>query len=324
MIAGVLAETARDERRVALVPADVAGLVADGVEVMVQRSAGHGSGFGDADYRAAGARVVDDRAAIFAAADLVAWVKPPAFALARMPLRAGVVLLGFQDPLHRAAVIADLAAREVRSVAFEDVRRGPDTADFDALLAMSRIAGGVAYGEGRGLVAGDRRAGRVRALVLGCGAAGLAAVGAASGFGDETLVVGNRAGQRESALEAGATRFEVDSDGDPRAIGAWIFAAAPDLVVCAAVHRGSRAPVLLDEANLDLLGSGAVVVDLVAKAGGNCVAVRADSTVERAGVVITHRSNYPADRPESASRAYSSATATMIRRIAAGSSTDGA
>ncbi|MGQ4618274.1 hypothetical protein [Nocardia sp. R7R-8] len=317
MIVGVLRETAPRETRVALTPPGVRTLSAAGLRVLVQEGAGRGAGFTDGDYRASGAVVVADRATVFERAGIVAWVKPPAFELDSMPLRAGTTLLGFQDPHHRGDEIDRLRRRGIESVAFDAVPRDHTTTEFDALSTMSRIAGAVGYAEGRRLLAPARLTRPVRALVLGCGAAGLAAIAAARTFGDERpTAVGNRLAQRAAAVEAGAGHFVPNPD-DNAALLDTLAAMPPDLVVCTAVHRGSPAPRLLGQAALDLLGAGTVIVDLVAKAGGNCVATVPDQTITLPnGVVVTHRSNYPAERPASASHAYGAATAAMVLRIA--------
>ncbi|MEU6833122.1 hypothetical protein ABZ894_31140 [Nocardia beijingensis] len=317
MIVGVLRETAPRETRVALTPDGVGTLSAAGLRVLVQQGAGRGAGFPDEEYSASGAVVVEDRAAVFERSGIVVWVKPPAFDLDSMPLRPGTTLLGFQDPHHRRDEIDRLRRRGVESVAFDAVPRDDSTTEFDALSTMSRIAGAVGYAEGRRLLAPARRTRPVRALVLGCGAAGLAAIGAARTFGDEPpTAVGNRPAQRAAAVEAGAGEFLPNQDDNAALLDA-LTATPPDLVVCTAVHRGSPAPRLLGRAALDLLGSGTVIVDLVAKAGGNCVATVPDRTVTLpSGVVVTHRSNYPAVQPAAASRAYGAATAAMVLRIA--------
>lgn len=277
--------------------------------VVVERDAGALVGCPDADYRESGADIVE-RAEVFAGADIVAWVKPPVYQLDSMPLRDGMMLVGFQDPLYRDPVIAGLRARGVESVGFETVSR--DRPDIDALSAMSRIAGEIAYTQGRQLLSVSRQ-GRVRALVLGCGAGGLAAIAAAAAHGDEVAAIGNRAEQGEIAIGRGAAEFLVNPTGPVRD---YLTAWTPDLIVCAAVHRGARGPILMDDTALGELRSGTVIVDLVAKAGGNCAATVPDRTVTLPnGVVVTHRSNYPALRPEQATRAYSAAVAAMIRQL---------
>lgn len=355
MIVGLPRETATGERRVALTPADVENLAAQGLSAVVETGAGHHADFTDAAYRNAGARIVPDAPAVYTAADVIAWVKPPAYELNSMPLRPGQVLYGFQDPVYRADRIARLHERGVESIAFElfptgsvsasadlcrerasvaddlpciglqlgkprvrsalhvGLSNGGVGAGWDPLSAMSRIAGEVAYGEGRALLAAQVRAGRVRPLVLGCGQAGRAAVAAAVAAGDEPpVVIGNRAEQEAVARALGAGGFLVNPG--PAALAETIADIAPDLVVCAA-GRGRRAPVLLDAAGLGALAAGAVVVDLTAKAGGNTVATVANATVAWGhGVVVTHRSNYPAARPRAASLAYGAATAAVILR----------
>jgi NAD(P) transhydrogenase subunit alpha len=183
---------------------------------------------------------------------------------------------------------------------------------------MSRIAGTVAYQEGRRLLPQIEQSRPMRVLILGCGQAGLSAVGTAIDLGDvRPTVIGNRAEQEAVAIRKGAGRFRSNPNGDKAVVLDCITEAPPDLIVCTAVHRGTRAPLLLDGTALDRLGAGAVVVDLVAKAGGNCIATVADSTVTVAnGVVVTHRSNYPALQPQTASRAYGAAATAMILHIA--------
>lgn len=317
MIVGVLRETAPRETRVALTPDGVRTLSTGGLRVLVEEGAGRGAGYADAAYSASGAVVVADGTTVFERADIVVWVKPPAFDLDSMPLRAGTTLVGFQDPHYRRDEIDRLRRRGVESVAFDEVPRDDTTTEIDALSTMSRIAGAEGYAEGRRLLASGRFTRPVRTLVLGCGAAGLAAISAARRFGDEQpTAIGNRLEQRAAAVAAGAGRF-VPNRHDNAALRETLAAAPPDLVVCTAVHRGSPAPRLLGQTELDLLGPGTVIVDLVAKAGGNCVATVPDRTVTLPnGVVVTHRSNYPAGRPASASRAYGAATVAMVLRIA--------
>jgi NAD/NADP transhydrogenase alpha subunit len=315
VIVGVLRETAARERRVALVPRDVRRLVDAGLTVVAQEGAGRYAGFADEEYRAAGVRLCKDAGGVFAACDVIAWVKPPAYRLDSLARRAGVTLVGFQDPIRRGEQIAGLRALGVESVAFELVPHSDPA--VDALSAMSRIAGVVAYRAGRRLLPRDLRR-PIRSVILGCGRAGLSAVAAAAACGDEPpLLVGNRHEQQGEAQAHGPNRFRVNPEGDSAVLRGWVRDDKPDLVLCAAVRRGSRAPILVDDSVLAALGSKAVVVDLVAKAGGNCSATIPDTTLRlSSGVLVTHRSNYPARRPAAASHAYSGAVAAMILRLA--------
>ncbi|UGT63684.1 hypothetical protein [Nocardia asteroides] len=318
VVIGVWRETARGETRVALTPAAVRRLTDHGLDVTVETGAGERAGFADSHFRAAGARIAPDAGAVGAAADIVAWVKTPAFALSGDRLRPGTTLIGFQDPHQRRERIDALAGHGIRSIAFESVPRTAATAEYDALTPMSRVAGGVAYTAARALLPAATRKRPIRSLVLGFGAAGRAALDAALAAGDTPpTVVAARRETEPTALAAGA-RACVTAAG-PAAIRALVPEVAPDIVLCAALHRGDPAPLLLDDAALGLLAPGSVVVDLAAKAGGNCSATRRDTTRTLPnGVVVTHRSNYPAARPGEASHAYAAATTAMILRLVAG------
>ena len=96
MRVGVPREVKNREYRVALTPAGVTELVRAGHEVLVERGAGEGSSIPDADYAAAGARIVAEADDVWADADLLLKVKEPV-AEEYHRLRAG------PDPLHLPA-----------------------------------------------------------------------------------------------------------------------------------------------------------------------------------------------------------------------------
>ena len=84
------------ETRVALSPAAVAALVADGVEVAVQSGAGDASFIGDEAFREAGAKIVPDAAAVYGDADVVVRVGRPTDEETGM-MRSGAILIGYAE-----------------------------------------------------------------------------------------------------------------------------------------------------------------------------------------------------------------------------------
>ncbi|MDP6754472.1 MAG: alanine dehydrogenase, partial [Verrucomicrobiota bacterium] len=70
-------EIKKQEYRVGLLPSTVHQLVRQGHTVLVERGAGAGTGYPDADYEQAGAKLMDEHAALFAEGDLVVKVKEP-------------------------------------------------------------------------------------------------------------------------------------------------------------------------------------------------------------------------------------------------------
>ena len=77
MIIGVPKEIKDNENRVALLPSSARELIGRGHGVIVQRGAGAGASYHDAEYEKAGAKLADTAEEVFAGADLIIKVKEP-------------------------------------------------------------------------------------------------------------------------------------------------------------------------------------------------------------------------------------------------------
>ena len=75
MVFGVLKDIKNGEYRVIATPSEVASVVADGHQVLVQKGAGEKAGFEDAEYAAMGAELVDTAEEMYKRSDLLAKVK---------------------------------------------------------------------------------------------------------------------------------------------------------------------------------------------------------------------------------------------------------
>ena len=125
MIVGLPREIYPGERRVALVPGVVPVLLKAGLEVVVQAGAGAEAGYPDAEYAARGATVLEDRAEVFRAADVVTQVlchgsndRTGQDDLAL--LSRGKVLIGFLralGSLETVREIADKVGNDLRVIA---------------------------------------------------------------------------------------------------------------------------------------------------------------------------------------------------------------
>src|SRR5436189_1021736 len=137
MIIGVPKEIKQQEHRVGLVPATATTLTRRGHTVLVQKSAGVGSGFTDEDYVAAGAKIIDTAEEVFAKADMIVKVKEPLPAEYGL-LRKGQILFTY---LHLAAskpLTEALLKSGVTGVAYETIQVGNK---LPLLEPMSEIAG---------------------------------------------------------------------------------------------------------------------------------------------------------------------------------------
>lgn len=226
---GVPKETTASEQRVALTPAGVAALLKAGFRaVHVQSGAGAGAMFPDDAYTAAGATIVDGKAAM--AQDVVLKVRPPSDA--EVPLfKEGGQLVSFLYPAQNKGLVDALAARKLTVLAMDQIPRTLSRAQtYDALSSMANIAGACCpalpttllhiapYTGYRAVIEAAEHfprfftgqitaAGRVppaKVLIIGGGVAGLAAIGTAKNMGAIVRVFDTRAAVAEQAKSLGA------------------------------------------------------------------------------------------------------------------------
>ena len=178
MIFGVLKDIKNGEYRVIATPAEVGVLVSDGHPVLVQAGAGAKAGFPDAEYEAAGAKIVGTMEEIYGACDFVAKVKeiePCEYDL----LREGQIVFTCIHPAAHPEELDALLQKKVIAFTAEDTHRyGSPNCEaagkagaFLGLYAMMSMNGGCGK-----FVSGLGAAPNVKVMVLGCGTVGRAAI----------------------------------------------------------------------------------------------------------------------------------------------------
>jgi NAD(P) transhydrogenase subunit alpha len=326
----VLNETGAGEARVALMPESVQKLVALKASVAIESGAGLGAARTDDNYSSAGARVVADRNTLLADADLLVVVNRPSSEDFNR-LKKGAVVLGFLRPLDEPAQLVPALENGLTTFSMELVPRITRAQAMDALSSMATVAGYKAA-----LLGADRiprmfpllmtAAGTVppaRVLVLGAGVAGLQAIATARRLGAVVQAYDVRAAAGEQVRSLGAKFLEVDLGGiQTEDKGGYAVelsdealkrgrdliaeqAKTADVIITTAQVPGKRAPVLMDEAAVDGMKRGSVVIDLAGSTGGNVTVSKPDEIVERNGVTIMAPTNLPATVPVHASQLYS-------------------
>lgn len=307
---GVLKETARGERRVALVPETVKKLGQKGIVAIVEAGAGIAASFADSDYTAAGAEVVPAPGEVIAKAEaIVAVVKPPLELLDT--LRAGSTVVALQFPLTDAAYVRAAAARRLTTIALDMIPRTSLAQSMDVLSSQANLAGYWA------VIAAAARVPKIfpllmtaagtlapsRVLVMGVGVAGLQAIGTAKRLGAIVEATDVRPETKEQVESLGATFLQVEGvpyiqgaggyaaeqSAEYRAAQARMIAAAiarNDVVITTALIPGRPAPVLVTDEQVRTMRPGSVVVDLAAEQGGNVAGSEAGADVVRHGVTI--------------------------------------
>ena len=326
----VLNETSPGEARVALMPDSAQKLVAQKASVSIESGAGLGAARTNDDYSAAGATVVDDRNGLLAQADVLVVVNrlsPEDF----NRLQQGAVVLGFLRPLDEPAALIPALENSLTTFAMELVPRITRAQAMDALSSMATVAGykAVLLGAGRIprmfplLMTAAGTVPPARVLVLGAGVAGLQAIATARRLGAVVEAYDVRAAAGEQVRSLGAKFLEVDLGGiQTEDKGGYAVelseealqrgrdliaeqAKTADVIITTAQVPGRRAPLLMDEAAVNGMKRGSIVIDLAGATGGNVTVSKPDEVIEREGVTIMAPTNLPATVPVHASQLYS-------------------
>ncbi|WNL44662.1 alanine dehydrogenase [Dyella sp. BiH032] len=272
---GVPKEIKNHEYRVGLVPSSVQELVHHGHEVLIEAGAGLGAGLADADYVAAGAKIVEGPDAIFAQADMIVKVKEP-LAVERKKLRKGQILFTYLHLAPDAEQTQDLIASGAVCIAYETVTS--PNGSLPLLTPMSEVAGRLApqvgahslekAQGGRGvLLGGVPGVPAAEVVILGGGVSGTHAATIAVGMGAKVTVVDRSA----EALKRLATQFgtSISTVFSTRSAIEELVRRA-DLLIGTVLVPGAAAPKLVTHDMVRTMKPGSVIVDVAIDQGG-CV-----------------------------------------------------
>jgi alanine dehydrogenase len=323
MIIGVPREIKGQEYRVALLPSAAYQLIKRGHQVLVERGAGAGAGYPDADYNQAGATLVSEHAAVFEKSDLVVKVKEPQ--PSEYPLlRPGQTLFTY---LHLAAnrpLTEALAASGVTALAYETIevnRRLPLLEPMSEIAGrMSILVGGYFLAKhfgGSGVLLGGVPGvlpGKV--VVLGGGASGINAARMAQGLGADVTILEvdlERMRFLDITLHTAHTLYSNE---------AHLLELLPgvDLLIGAVLVPGARAPKLINRDMLRRMRPGSVLVDIAIDQGG-CAETSRPTTHDNPVFVeegVTHYcvANMPGAYARTATQALTNVTYRYIELIA--------
>jgi NAD(P) transhydrogenase subunit alpha len=312
-------ETGLQERRAAASADTVKRFCALGLTVRVEAGAGAGSGISDDDYKQAGAEIKSTVAECVAAAQIVLTVAPPPVTLIdALPEQA--LLVGTLSPYNNRPLLERCATRKVMAFAMELMPRISRAQSMDVLSSQANLAGYRAVIDavaalGKATPMMMTAAGTVppaKILVLGAGVAGLQAIATAKRLGAAVAAFDVRPAVKEQVESLGAKFVEVPSEETAGAETKGGYAKEMseeykrkqsalihetlkkmDVAICTALIPGRPAPVLITEAMVADMKTGAVIVDLAVASGGNCPLSKPDETVQAGGVSIIGYTNMP-------------------------------
>lgn len=326
MIIGIPKEIKNNENRVALTPAGASALTQDGHKVLVEKSAGAGSGFSDESYAATGAEIVAEAREVFAKSDMIVKVKEPQPAEYNL-FKEGQILFTYLHLAPEYELTQALLKKNIVGIAYETVQLSNGA--LPLLAPMSEIAGrmSVQIGAqflckqhgGKGiLLSGVPGVLPAKVTIVGGGVVGTNAARIAVGMGADVTIV-EKSPQRLRVLDDmfGFRAKTVVSNN-------YNLAAAvkeSDLVIGAVLLPGAKAPRLVKEEMVKEMTEGAVIVDVAIDQGGcvetiDRITTHDNPTFTKYGVVHYSVANMPGAVARTSTLALTNATLPYIQTIA--------
>ena len=329
MIIGALKENKKDENRVALTPESAQLLAKLGHKCLIEKGAGASAGFADAEYKAAGVKVMASSSDLIKNSEALIKVNQPTTAEIKK-FKPGQILITFIWPAQNPQLVKDLNKKKITSLSMDMIPRISRAQKMDALSSMANIAGYRAVVEaannfGRFFTGQITAAGRVppaKVLVIGAGVAGLAAIGAAQGLGAVVRAFDVRPEVAEQIESMGGEFLFLDFDESSSTEGGYAAPSSPefrkkqlecfreqapdiDILITTALIPGRDAPKLWLRDMVAKMKPGSVIVDLAAEKGGNCDLTKADKkVVTKNGVTIIGYTDFPSRMAKQSSSLY--------------------
>ena len=334
---GLLKEP-HNEKRVALLPANVNDLVAMKHEVWVEHEAGSHAYFDDTLYQDAGASIAK-RKEILGGCDLLIQIHPLVAEELSDAKKEAWVLSQFNalQDTHTAYAVKNAG---LTGFSMDLIPRTTRAQSMDVLSSMATVAGYKAVLEAAGQLpqffpmfmtaAGTIKP--VKLLVLGAGVAGLQAIATARKLGAQVEAFDVRSAVKEEVLSLGGKFIEVEGARDEANAGGYAVEQSEDfkqrqqqlihdhaikanVVITTAQIPGRKAPLLLSKETVEQMMPGSVVIDLAASTGGNCEVTQNAKTIVHKHVTVVGESNFPAQLPADASKMYGNNVMNFLKLL---------
>lgn len=305
---GVLKETQKGEKRVAISPNIAKQLIGKGFEILVEDDAGKSSKFKNSDYEEIGAKI-EKRGVVFKEAKILIKINPFDEEDLKLVDKQHILMSQLYYK-SQPELIEAIAAKGCTAFSMDAMPRISRAQDMDVLSSQSNLAGYKAvilgaYEMTKIFPLMMTAAGTIipsRVLIYGVGVAGLQAIATAKRLGAVVEATDIRMETKEQTESLGAKFITVDNTGEEseggyakeasedyarrqkEAVNKSLFQA--DLVITTALVPGRKAPVLITEEQVKQMKNGAVIIDLASPQGGNCELSEMNKTVIKHDVKI--------------------------------------
>jgi alanine dehydrogenase len=322
---GTVKEIKIGENRVGLTPQGANALVKAGHEVLVETTAGIGSGFEDKDYEEQGAKIVSKNEAW--ASEMVIKVKEPQESEFTY-LRENLILFTYLHLAAEETLTKELLNKGVTGVAYETIELDDET--IPLLAPMSEVAGRISIqkgahflektngGSGK-LLGGVPGVPPVNVVVIGSGVSGINAAKMALGLGANVKIVGRNLSQLRYIDDVFNGQIQT-LVSNPYNIASAVKDA--DLLVGTVAITGYKAPKLVTRDMVKTMKPGSVITDISIDQGGSIETSRPttheDPIYVEEGVIHYCVTNMPGAVPNTSTLALTNATLPYAIKLASG------
>ncbi len=327
---GIPKEASEEERRVAMAPAGIAALVANGHEVYVGEGAGEAAHFSDTEYSEAGATIVASASELYSSSDLIVKVGPPEDEEVGLLHDKQVLISALHLGNTSPDFLKKMIEQGVTGLGFEFIRDSdgslPIVRMMHEIMGSMSIQIAARYLEsgvgGKGVMLGGiSGVPPSNVVILGAGVVGEWAARTALGFGAHVIVLDNDLGALR-ALEHYLGRGITTAMATEQYISQALLTA--DVVVGAMLTAGQKAPVVVSEEMVATMRDGSVIVDTVIDQGG-CIetsqaTTNSNPTFRKHGVIHYGVPNMPSNAARTATYSLTNVLVPYVIKIGDASS----
>jgi len=321
---GIPKETSFQEKRVCLTPDAVSALVNNGHKVLLESGAGDGANYNDKDFSEAGAKITKDKDKVFSC-PIILKVEPPSFDEIKLFNPQTILISALQLKTQSKAYFETLAKKRITALAFEFIRDNDGA--YPAVQQLSEIAGTASVliaaellsnvNDGNGLLFGNISGiPPIEVVILGAGTVGEFAARSAIGMGANIKVFDNSI-TKLRRLQSKLGRTIYTSTMQPKNIHKALIRCD---VAIGAVRGKNRAPILVTEAMVESMKTGALIIDVSIDMGGcfetSDITSHDNPTFVKHGVIHYCVPNIPARYSRSASVSISNIFTPYLLEIA--------
>jgi alanine dehydrogenase len=324
LVIGIPKETHYQEKRVCLTPDAVAALTNQGHKFIIETGAGEGANFSDKEYSEAGAKISYDVKQVFGC-HIILKVEPPSLDEIKLINPQSIIFSALQLKTQTKKYFEALASKRITAVAFDYIR--DEHGVYSVVKSLSEIAGTASIliaaemmskeKEGSGLLLGNiSGVPPTEVVILGAGTVAEFAARSAIGLGANVKIFDNSLTKLRS-LQHNLGRPIYTSTIQPKTLQKALMRC--DIAI-GAVRGNSRSPVLVTEAMVEQMKTGAVIVDVSIDRGGcfetSEVTTHKNPIIEKYGVLHYCVPNIPSRYSRTASVSISNIFTPYLSNIA--------